>query len=68
MLKYIVAIIFFMVLMGFMVLVLHLSGYKRRKTACGCGSHLDPHDPENSESSPSLTCSSCGSPQDRHCR
>jgi hypothetical protein len=65
MLKYIVAIIFFMILMGFMALALHLSGYKRRKTACGCGSHLDLHDPKNSETS--LTCSTCGSPQDRHC-
>jgi hypothetical protein len=63
MLKYIVAIIFFMVLMGFMALVLHLSGYKRRKTACG--SRLNPHDPENSKTP--LTCSTCGSPQDRHC-
>lgn len=65
MLKYIAVVVLFLLLMAFMLIVLHVSGYKRRPGSCGCGSRLNLRNRNNKEFL--STCCNHGSAAEEDC-
>lgn len=57
--QYIAGIVFFMIVAVFMALVLHFSGYKKRKNSCGCGKNVDVDGLRESSSCGSCDASTC---------
>ena len=68
MLKYIAVVALFLLLMAFMLIALHFSGYKRRPGSCGCGSRINPRTLRNRNNKNSLsTCRNDGPAAEEDC-